>query len=87
MLDFVTDRYVRAKSAIREYPPAGGFMKDSSKVRQEKEKYRNKVKEYTHYAIGRKVPESYQPYTNKEIESANMAIKSPSVLRILTKWT
>lgn len=42
-------------------------MKDSSKIRQEKEKYRNKVKEYTHYAIGRKVPESFQPYSNKEI--------------------
>ena len=85
IMDFVTDRCVRAKSAIpqpQEYP-----MKDSSKLRQEKERYRNRVKEYTHYAIGRKVPESYQPYSNKDIEATNLAIRSPAVLRILTKWS
>lgn len=56
LLDFVTDRYVRAKSALKEYPQADRLMKDSSKIRQDKDRYRNRVKEYTHYAIGRKVP-------------------------------
>ena len=64
-LDFVTDRYVQAKSAFKDNRKTDQFMKDSSKIRIEKEKYRNKVKEYTQFTIGRKVSESYQPYTSK----------------------
>jgi len=45
-----------------------------------------KVKQYTSYLIGRKIPESFTKYTDDEIKSKNMIIKSPEVLRILTKW-
>ena len=87
-LDFVADRYVQAKSAMKDHRNKNDLlMMDSSKIRGEKEKYRNKVKEYTHYSIGRKVPESFQKFTPKEIDSRNLLIKSPSILRILTKWT
>jgi len=48
--------------------------------------YMEKVKQYTSYLIGRKIPESFTKYTDDEIKSKNMIIKSPEVLRILTKW-
>ena len=52
------------KSSVRDN--ANGVMKDSSKIRQiEKEKYRNKVKEFTHYQIGRKIPETVSKFTDK----------------------
>jgi hypothetical protein len=44
------------------------------------------VKDYTHYLIGRKISENTPKYTQKEIQSKNMPIKSPTILRILTKW-
>jgi hypothetical protein len=31
---------------------------------EEKEKYKNKVKEYTNYLIGRKIPESTPTYSS-----------------------
>lgn len=40
----------------------------------EKEKYRTKVKEYTNYKIGRKLPESTRTYSNEEIMSHNIKI-------------
>lgn len=51
-----------------------------------KEKYKEQVKEYTHYAIGRKISKNIQTYTEEEITSGHLTIKSPSILRILTKW-
>ena len=67
-LDFVTDRYVQPKSNIKDnHRKTDHFLKDSSKIIIEKEKYRNKVKEYTQIAIGRKIPESYRKYTAKDI--------------------
>lgn len=45
LLDFITDRYVKAKSTLREPSTfAERAMKDSSKIRQEKEKYKNKIR-------------------------------------------
>jgi hypothetical protein len=62
------DRFVKPKSVLKEQQPSTGRnMKDSSKIRQEKENYRNKVREYTQYSIGRKVPESFVPYSSKDI--------------------
>ena len=51
-----------------------------------KEKYEEKVKAYTNYLIGRKISENAVPYTEEEINSKNLVIKSPAILRILTKW-
>ena len=51
-----------------------------------KEKYEEKVKGYTNYLIGRKISENTVPYTEEEIKSKNLIIKSPAILRILTKW-
>jgi uncharacterized protein (UPF0128 family) len=53
---------------------------------EEKEKYKSKVKEYTHYLIGRKIPEDTPTYSQIEVDSGNISIKSPTILRILTKW-
>lgn len=50
------------------------------------EKYAAKVKEYTHYAIGRKISKNVAVYSEEEIQSGHLTIKSPAVLRILTKW-
>ena len=36
--------------------------------------------------IGRKISKNTDPYTPDEIERKSMKIKSPAVLRILTKW-
>lgn len=56
------------------------------RIVEEKEKYKAKVKEYTHYLIGRKIPENTRTFTEAEIENGHIAIKSPTILRILTKW-
>jgi glutaredoxin-related protein len=54
VVDFIADRIGRnMKSSLKDALP----MKDSSKIRQiEREKYRSKVREYTEFKIGRKVP-------------------------------
>ena len=56
------------------------------KTGDEFEKYKEKVQEYTHYEIGRKIPESVHCYTEDEIRSKHLVIKSPEILRIMTKW-
>lgn len=56
------------------------------KEESEKEKYKARVKEYTHYLIGRKIPEAIENFTEKEIANGNVSMKSPAILRILTKW-
>lgn len=53
---------------------------------EEKEKYKAKVKEYTHYLIGRKIHQNTPEFTATEIENGSINIKSPQILRILTKW-
>jgi hypothetical protein len=52
----------------------------------EDEKYRARVKAYTSWVIGRKISENVSQYSEAEISSMHMMIKSPAVLRILTKW-
>jgi uncharacterized protein (UPF0128 family) len=39
---------------------------------EEKEKYRAKAKEYTHYLIGRKISENAPLFTPAEIENGNI---------------
>lgn len=50
------------------------------------EKYAANVKEYTHYAIGRKISKNVPVYSEEEIQSGHLVIKHPAILRILTKW-
>ena len=50
------------------------------------EKYAEQVKDYTHYVIGRKISKNVPVYSDSEIEEGHLTIKSPAVLRILTKW-
>ena len=50
------------------------------------EKYKEKVQEYTHYDIGRKIPETVVCFTEDEIKRGHLTIKYPEILRIMTKW-
>ena len=56
------------------------------KEQTKKEQYKSDVKEYTDYLIGRKVPENTPNFTQKQIRNRNITMKSPTILRILTKW-
>lgn len=44
------------------------------------------MKDYTHYLIGRKISKSVPVYSAEEISEGHLMIKSPAILRILTKW-
>ena len=52
----------------------------------QRDKYAHKVEQYTQYAIGRKLSDSTKFFDEKEIESQNIRIESPQMLRVLTKW-
>jgi hypothetical protein len=49
-------------------------------------KYREKVKSYTSYLVGRKIPKNTLLYTEEEIADGVFFVKSHAVLRIVTKW-
>ena len=53
---------------------------------EEMEKYKEKVQEYTNYDIGRKIPETATGFTEEEIKRGYLIVKSPEILRIITKW-
>ena len=59
---------------------------DNSSAEIINEKYAEQVKNYTHYVIGRKISKNVDTYSESEIEEGHLTIKSPSILRILTKW-
>ena len=63
------------------------YIEDPPDDRMVNEKYEAQVREYTHYAIGRKISKNVETYTEEEINSGHLTIKSPAILRILTKWT
>ena len=44
------------------------------------------MKEYTSFLIGRKISENTPIYSDDEIKSRYLSIKTPAILRILTKW-
>jgi hypothetical protein len=44
------------------------------------------VRAYNSFLIGRKISENTDPYTESQINSKTISIKSPAVLRILTEW-
>jgi hypothetical protein len=48
--------------------------------------YREKVKAYSSYAIGRKIPKNTPKYTDFDIQCGVFFVKAPSILRIITKW-
>ena len=63
------------------------FLKEK-KPEDEKElqKYKEKVKAYTDYKIGRKLSENTPKFTETEIKSSNLNIKSSALMRVITKW-
>lgn len=48
--------------------------------------YFEKVKSYTKFLIGRKISKNTPRYAEAEIQNGIFFAKSPSVLRIITKW-
>lgn len=48
--------------------------------------YFEKVKSYTKFAISQKINKNTPKYTEAEIENGIFFVKSPSVLRVITKW-
>jgi hypothetical protein len=50
------------------------------------EVYEQKVKTYTSFLIGRKISQNTDFFTEEQINSKIITIKSPAILRILTKW-
>lgn len=59
---------------------------DMKKDIKKKQAYQEKVKEYTKYLIGRKLPESVSEFTEEEIRAGDLKIPNTQILRILTKW-
>jgi hypothetical protein len=72
-------------SSLFEKVEDPAWMQDDIKSEVEKERYKNKVKEYTSFQIGRKVSENTPNFTEKEIKGGNLNIKSSAILRIMTK--
>ena len=60
--------------------------KSQHEKKKDEDNYRAKVKGYTSWSIGRKIPENVAQYSDTEIASKHMVIKCPAILRILTKW-
>jgi hypothetical protein len=54
---------------------------------KEAKEYKEKVMNYTHYKIGRKISPSTELYSDKEIETEIFDVRNSSILRLLTKWT
>ena len=50
------------------------------------EEYEKKVKKYTSFLIGRKISQNTELFTEEQINSKIITIKSPTILRIMTKW-
>jgi anaerobic ribonucleoside-triphosphate reductase len=48
--------------------------------------YSEKVRNYTKYIISQKINKNTPKYTEEEIENGIFFVKSPSVLRVITKW-
>lgn len=61
-------------------------LEDRGKETNEDQLYFEKVKSYTKYLIGRKVNKNTPLYSEPEIQNGVFFVKSPSVLRIITKW-
>jgi hypothetical protein len=66
--------------------PPFSKAKDNLDNDGQKREYREKVKQYTSYLIGRKVNENVSPFSEEEVEAKGIEIKSTAILRILTKW-
>ena len=60
--------------------------KSKQKKSKEEEEYEEKVKSYTKFIIGRKTEEDTPLFSEDEIRSGNLVIKTPSILRIMAKW-
>lgn len=66
------------RNKVKGYEPTMSDQSDSQ--------YREKVKGYSSYVIGRKIPKNTIRYSSKEIQFGVFFVKSPSILRIITKW-
>lgn len=51
-----------------------------------KEEEEQKIRKYTSFLIGRKISQNTDFFTEEQINSKIITIKSPAILRILTKW-
>jgi hypothetical protein len=59
---------------------------ETTKMKTKKEEYKQKVKAYTSFLIGRKISQNTEPFTDDQINSKSITIENPAILRILTKW-
>ena len=68
------------------------FVKKTAKVfMNDLEEYQNveyerKVKSYSNFEFGAKLPESIKQFTEKEIAEGNININSPELIRLVCKW-
>lgn len=60
--------------------------KEKTEETYEDQMYFEKVKTYTKFLIGRKINKNTPLYADPEIDNSVFFVKSPSVLRIITKW-
>lgn len=86
---WMNERSIQSMKNITEEEKKEKIKIDTQNIASDgskKEKYAAAVKEYTHYAIGRKISKNVPIYSEEEILSGHLVIKSPAILRILTKW-
>lgn len=57
-----------------------------NKSESQKQEYRDKVREYTRSLIGEKIKEAKELFDSYEIDSGNLRLNSPAIMRIVTKW-
>ena len=63
-----------------------GALEDNLFNEQKKAKYRENVKQYTNYRIGKKLSDSIKEFTQADIETGNLQLGNPSLKRVALKW-
>lgn len=48
--------------------------------------YEDSVKEYTKYAINRKISENVPKFSTEQIIHGNIRVPNPAILRVIIKW-
>ena len=82
-LNLTLNNLVQKKTTIDENLLKSEYIKLKER---KKSSYEEKVRQYTHYKIGKKMPESTRLFSEDEITSHRLKIENPQTLRILTKW-
>ena len=78
--------HTKKSDLMRESENVDSYKDRIQRKYEHKEQYKAAVKEYTSILIGRKIPENCPTFNEKEIENGKMIVKSPKILRMLTKW-